>query len=439
MAIGDGAKTHPPTIRAALAEKRCEPEAVLGHIGEGDDVIVGMFNSEPLTVLDALEAGAGRLSGVRIHQMFPHRERRYMHGVFPGLRHVSWFLSPANREAFHKDTCDLVPNNFSEVPSLMRRTTSCSLVLAAVSPPDRHGYFSLGTHADYVAPLIGEAPFFVEVNHRMPRTSGENQVHISQVVGWCEADYPLTELPPRPLREADRKIAGYVAERIPDGATLQAGIGSIPNEVLGLLGEHRDLGVNTELLADGFVDLIEKGVITGTRKRNHRNKVIAGNALGSQRLYEFVKENPGVEFWPVDHTNDERNIAAEESFVAINATLEVDFLGQCASESLGSEYWSSSGGQPDFARGALFSEHGQSFIVLHSSAADGAISRIVAQLHPGAAVTTFKNTVDRVVTEYGVAELRGSSIRERTRKLIGIAHPRFRDELERKAREMNFL
>ncbi len=441
MAIGDGAKTHPPTIRAALAERRCQPEAVLDHIGEGDDVIVGMFNSEPLTVLDALEAGAGRSSGVRIHQMFPHRERRYMHGVFPGLRHVSWFLSPANREAFHRDTCDLVPNNFSEVPSLMRRTTSCSLVLAAVSPPDRHGYFSLGTHADYVASLIGEAPFFVEVNHRMPRTYGENQVHISQVVGWCEADYPLAALPPRPLREADRKIAGYVAERIPDGATLQAGIGSIPNEVLGLLGDHRDLGVNSELLADGFVDLIEKGVINGTRKRTHRNKAIAANALGSQRLYEFVKENPGVEFWPVDHTNDEANIAAEESFVAINATLEVDFLGQCASESLGSEYWSSSGGQPDFARGALFSEHGQSFIVLHSTAADadGSISRIVAQLHPGAAVTTFKNTVDRVVTEYGVAELRGSSIRERTRELIGIAHPEFRDELERKAREMGFL
>jgi acyl-CoA hydrolase len=297
-----------------------------------------MFNSEPLTVLDALEADAERLSGVRIHQLFPYRERRYMHGVFPGLRHVSWFLSPANREAFHKDTCDLVPNNFSEVPSLMRRTTRCSLVLAAVSPPDRHGYFSLGTHADYVAALIGEAPFFVEVNHRMPRTYGENQVHISQVVGWCEADYPLSEIPSRTVREADRKIAGYVAERIPNGATLQAGIGSIPNEVLGLLSDHKELGVNSELLADGFVDLIERGVITGTRKRTHRNKTIAANALGSRRLYEFVKENPGVEFWPVDHTNDERNMASEESFVAINATLEVDFLGQCASESLGSEY-----------------------------------------------------------------------------------------------------
>jgi acyl-CoA hydrolase len=199
--------TQPPTIRAALAEKQRQPEAVLEYIDEGDDLIVGMFNSEPLTVLDALEVNAGWLSGVRIHQMFPFRERRYMHGAFSGLRHVSWFLSPANREAFHKDTCDLVPNNFSEVPALMRRATSCSLVLAAVSPPDRHGYFSLGTHADYVAALISEAPFFVEVNHRMPRTYGENQMHLSQVVGWCEADYPLTELPAGAgRRPQDRRV-----------------------------------------------------------------------------------------------------------------------------------------------------------------------------------------------------------------------------------------
>ena len=440
MSTRDLTSTKKPSkIGAALTEKRGSPETVMKHVSEGDDLIVGMYNCEPVTVLDAIEAHAEQLSDVRIHQMLPFKERRYMHGIHPGLRHVSWFLSPADREAFHKDTCDLVPNNFSEVPSLMRRATRCSLVLASVSPPDRHGYFSLGAHADYAAAFIGEVPFFVEVNHQMPRTFGENQVHLSQVIGWCEADYPLAELPARPSRQTDRRIAQYVAERIPDGATLQAGIGAIPNEVLRLLENHKDLGVNTELLSDGFVDLIEKGVITGTRKRTHRNKVIATNAMGSQRLYDFVSENAGVEFWPVDHTNDERNISSEDSFVAINATLEVDFLGQCASESLGSEYWSSSGGQPDFARGAIFAKHGQSFIVLHSTAADESVSRIMAQLHPGAAVTTFKNTVDCVVTEYGVAELRGSSIRERTRKLIGIAHPKFREELEHQARAMDYL
>jgi len=431
--------TQPPTIEAMLAEKRREPEDVLDLIPEDADVIVGLGNGEPVTVLDEIEAHAEQLSDVRIHQMLSLRERRHMRGELPNLRHVSWFLSPANREAFRKGTCDLVPNNFSEVPRLMRQSTRRSLVLVSVAPPDQHGYFSLGCHAEYVAAMIGEVPFFVEVNHQMPRAFGENQLHVSQISGWCEADYPLTELPLRPSRGTDRKIAGFVAERIPNDATLQAGIGAIPNEVLGLLGDHKNLGVHTELLSDGFVDLVEGGVITGARKRTHLNKIVTTTALGTNRLYEFVGDNPGVEFWPVSYTNDPRNIAKEDHMAVVNATLEVDFLGQCASESLGSEYWSSSGGQPDFARGAIFAEHGQSFIVLHSTTADESVSRIVAQLHPGAAVTTFKNLVDKVVTEHGVAELRGSSIRERTRKLISIAHPKFRDDLERKAREIGYL
>lgn len=429
----------PPEIEGALAAKRGAPEDVFGLFGDGADLIVGAANGEPVTVLDALEAESGRLSGVTLHQMLALRKRRYMHGDFDGMRHVSWFLSPANRGAFHEGACELVPNNFSDVPHLMRRSTRRSLALAASSPPDRHGYFSLGADAEYLAAMIGEVPFYLEANHRMPRTFGENQVHLSQVAGWCEADYPLVELPGRPTRETDRRIAGYVAERIPDGATLQAGIGAIPNEVLGLLGSHAGLGVHTELLSDGFVDLVERGVITGANKLTHRNKIITTTALGSQRLYDFVDENPGVEFWPVSYTNDPRNIAKEDHMVAVNATLEVDFLGQCASESIGSDYWSSSGGQPDFTRGSMFAEHGQSFIVLHSTTADESVSRIVAQLHPGAAVTTFKNVVDCVVTEYGVAELRGSSIRERTRKLITIAHPKFRDGLTRQAREMGYM
>jgi acyl-CoA hydrolase len=287
--------------------------------------------------------------------------------------------------------------------------------------------------------MIGEVPFFVEVNHRMPRTFGENQLHVSQVEGWCEADYPLIELPQHETREADQRIAELVAERIRDGATLQVGIGAIPDHVLGLLGDHRHLGVHTELISDGVVDLVEGGTITGTRKRTHRNKIITTTALGTRRTYDFVADNPGVEFWPVDYTNDPRNIAREDRFTAINATVEVDFLGQCASESLGSQYWSSSGGQPDFARGAVMAEHGQAFIVLHSTAKDDSVSRIVPQLHPGAAVTTFKNVVDRVVTEHGVAELRGSTIRERTRRLIAVAHPKFREDLEREARAIGYL
>jgi acyl-CoA hydrolase len=427
------------TISATIEEKRRLPEDVLAHIPVGGDLIVGLGNGEPKTVIDAIEANSDRLNEVRLHQMLALRDRPYIEGEVEGLRHVSWFLSPHDKAAFHRGDCDLVPNNFSDVPTLMRRTTREPLVLAAASMPDRHGYFSLGCHAEYVAAMIGELPFFIEVNAQMPRTYGENQLHVSQVLGWCEADYPLVELPPREPREADRRIAELVAERIPDGATIQAGIGAVPNLVLELLADHRHLGVHTELLSDGFVDLVEKGAVTGTRKRTHRNKLITTTALGTKRLYDFVADNPGVEFWPVDETNDPRNVALEPHFTAINATIEVDFLGQCASESLGSDYWSSSGGQPDYARGAVMSEGGQAFIVLHSATGDGEASRVVPQLHPGAAVTTFKNIVDRVVTEYGVAELRGSSIAERTRRLIDIAHPKFRESLTASAAELGYL
>jgi acyl-CoA hydrolase len=273
----------------------------------------------------------------------------------------------------------------------------------------------------------------------MPRTYGGNQLHFSDVVGFCETDIPLAELPAVTITERDKLIAGFVAERIPDGATIQAGIGAVPDMTLQMLSGHRELGVHTELLSDGFVDLVESGVVTGTRKRTHRNKVVTTSAIGCQKLYDFVADNPGVEFHPVEYTNDPGNIAREPLMTSINATLEVDFLGQCASESLGSEYLSSSGGQPDFARGAVMAEQGQAFIVLHSTAGDDTVSRIVPQLRLGAAVTTFKNIVDKVVTEYGVAELRGSSIAERTHRLIAIAHPKFRDQLTASARELGYL
>ena len=431
--------SRPPDVASALREKLHAPEAVLDHVGPRADLIVGLGNGAPSTVLDALERNAADLSDVRLHQMLPLRDRAYIDGDVPGLRHVSWFLSPHDRASFHGGSCDLVPNNFSDVPRLMERSTRRSLVLAATSPPDRHGYLSLGLHAEYVAAMIGEVPFFCEANAQMPRTFGESQVHVSDVVGWCEADYPLVEVPPGAVTETDRRIAELVAERIPDGATIQAGIGSVPDEVLGLLTDHRELGIHTELLGDGFVELIESGAASGARKRTHRNKVITTTVMGTRRLFDFVRENPGVELWPVDHTNDPRNIGLEPKMTAINATLEVDFLGQCASESLGTDYWSSSGGQVDYTRGVLFSEQGQSFIVLHSTANDDSASRIVAELHPGAAVTTYKNIVDKVVTEHGVAELRGASIAQRARRLISIAHPKFRDDLERRAREIGYL
>jgi acyl-CoA hydrolase len=417
-----------------------QPRDVLDHLEDGADLIVPLANGEPVSVIDAIEADAERFRGVRIHQMHALHDHPYLYGTMRDhLLHVSYFLSPVTRPAFHERGCELVPNHFSEVPRLLRETTRCSLVLAAAAPMDKHGYFSLGTNCDYAASFIGRAPFFLEVNARMPRTFGRNSIHVSQVNGWTEVDRPLVEVPPSEPSDIDERIAAHVVDRIPDGATIQAGIGSIPNALLGGLRNHRDLGVHTELLSDALVDLIENGVVTGTRKRLAPGKAVTTFALGTQKLYDFLGENRVVEFLPVDYVNDPRVIAGEECFVSINATTEVDLVGQCASETVGGRYWSSSGGQADFARGAMYSPHGRAFIVLPSTAAHGTISRIRATLTPGSMVTTLKNTVDHVVTEFGVAEMRGRSISERAGSLIGIAHPRFRDELTGEARLLGYL
>jgi acyl-CoA hydrolase len=417
-------------------------DAVLDHVPDGADVIVPLANGEPVAVLDAIEAGAeaGRFRGVRVHQMHALHDRPYLHGTMRDhLLHVSYFLSPVTRPAFYARGCELVPNNFSEVPRLLRETSACSLVVAAAAPMDRHGYFSLGTNCDYAAPFIGQAPFFLEVNAQMPRTFGRNQVHVSQVVGWTEVDRPLVEVAPATPSDVDRAIAALVAERAPDGATIQAGIGSIPNALLERLRDHRDLGIHTELLSDGLIDLVDRGVVTGTRKRLRTGKIVATFALGTRALYDFLDQNPAVEMLPVDYVNDPRIIGQEECFVSINATTEVDLVGQCASETVAGRYWSSSGGQADFARGAMFSPRGRGFVVLPSTAAGGEVSRIRAVLTPGSMVTTLKNTVDQVVTEYGIADMRGRSISERARQLIAIAHPRFRDELEADAKGLGYL
>lgn len=401
-------------------------------------MIVPLANGEPVTVIDAMEAHADELEGVRIHQMHTLRDRPLLRRAFGDrLTHVSYFLSPVTRPQFAAGTVDFVPANFSEVPMLMRRLPNPLLAVSA-SMPDRHGFFSLGTNCDYVASMIGRAPIFVEANRQMPRTFGRTQVHVSQVAGWCEADYPLLAMPPVEPDEIDRAIGLSIAERVPNGATIQTGIGAIPNAVLGGLLEHRDLGVHTELFSDGLMDLVERGVVNGVRKQINRTKAVATFALGSQQLYGFLHENPSVELWPVRYVNDPRVIGQEDDFVSINATLEVDLLGQCASESIGTRLYSGSGGQADFARGAMYSKGGQGFIVLRSTTHTGA-SRIVAQLQPGAVVTTLKNTVDKVVTEYGVAELRSKTIRERTAALIAVAHPDHRDHLTSEAKALGYL
>ena len=246
-------------------------------------------------------------------------------------------------------------------------------------------------------------------------------------------------MPPSEPSDLDRAIAERIAERVPDRATIQAGIGSIPNAVMDALAGHRDLGVHTELVSDGLVRLVEAGAVTGLYKRRRPNQMVTTFALGTQYLYDWLDENVGVEFLPVDFVNDTRVIAEEADFASINATTEVDLLGQAASETIGGRYWSGSGGQADFAKGAMLAERGQGFIVLRSTTSDGATSRILPRLTRGSVVTTLKNTVDKVVTEWGVAELRGRSLSQRAQALIGVAHPDFRDQLTREARHLGYL
>jgi len=415
-------------------------DEIVELVPSGADVIVPLANGEPVGLLDALDANADWLDGVRVHQMHALHDHPYLHGAYgPHLRHISYFLSPVTRPAFASGGCELVPCHFSEVPAILTERARKPMVLAAASLPDRHGYFSLGTNADYVAGFIGKLPFVLEANARMPRTFGRNQLHESQVTAWCSVDRPLVEVVSPKPSDADRRIAALVAERVPHRATIQAGIGSIPNTVVSLLADHRDLGVHTELLSDGLMDLALAGVVTGVYKERRPTKMVATFALGTQRLYDFLHVNAAVELLPVDWVNDPRIIGQFARFVSINACVEVDLLGQCASETVAGRYWSGSGGQADFARGAMYSTDGQGFIVVPSTALEGTVSRIVGRLTPGAAVTTLKNTVDKVVTEHGVAELRGRTIRERARALIAVADPAFRDDLQHDARALGYL
>lgn len=419
------------------------PADVLNHIGVDTQLIVPLANGEPLSVLDAIEDAVANESTsatyLHVHQMHALHERRYLSGTFGDrMRHISYFLSHVTRPHFRRGTVGLVPAHFSEVYDLMRTRASDPLVIAAASPPDRHGYFSLGVSADYTASFIGRSPFFLEITDAMPRTFGRNQLHMSQVAGWCRSDRPLIEVAPKTPEEVDTTIAEFVAERIPNGSTIQTGIGAIPNAIMTALGNHSDLGIHTELLSDGVVDLIEAGVVNGVRKRLNRTKAVGTFALGTTRLHDFLHENTAIELHAVRYVNDPRIIANETDFVSINATLSVDFLGQCASETINGNYYSSSGGQNDFARGAMYSTGGQGFVVLHSTTSDGH-TRIVPRLAAGDVVTTPKNTVDKIVTEFGVAELRGRSVRERTRALIAIAHPDHREELTAQAHAMSYL
>lgn len=419
--------------------KKLSAQEVVGLIDQGADIIIPIANGEPIHLLDLLEEHADQLQGVKIHQMLALHNRPYIEGAYEGLKHVSYFLSGATRKVYQQAKMELVPNNFHEVPRMLQKVTKMSMMMTVVSPMDEHGFFTMGTQADYVSEFVGKVPFIVEVNDQMPRTYGRNQIHISQIAGYVEHNAPLTEEKASPIGDKDLLIASSVIEDIKDGDTLQIGIGSVPNAVISMLKDHRHLGIHTEMLPDGIVDLVEAGAVDGTRKFTNPGKIVATFAYGSKKLYDFIDDNPVVEFLPVSIVNDPREIALEKNIVSINATTEVDLFGQCASETVGGKYYSSSGGQIDFARGVRFAENGKGYICMTSTAKNDEISRINLQLTPGSVVTTGKNDVDNIVTEYGMARLHGVSISERAKRLISIAHPKFRDELMFDAKKQGII
>lgn len=419
--------------------KKLTSQDLVGLIEPGADIIVPIANGEPIHLLDILEENADQLNGVTIHQMLALRPRPYILGEFEQLKHVSYFLSGATRKVYQQAKIELVPNNFHEVPRMLQKITKMSMIMTVVSPMDEHGFFTLGTQADYVAEFIGKVPFVVEVNNQMPRTYGRNQIHISQVAGFVEHNATLAEEKASVISEKDIRIAESVTADIKNGDTLQIGIGSVPNAVISMLKDHRHLGIHTEMLPDGIVDLVNAGAVDGTRKFTHPGKIIATFAYGTKKLYDFIDNNPAVEFLPVSLVNDPREIALEKNIVSINATTEIDLFGQCASETVGGKYYSSSGGQIDFARGVRFAENGKGYICMTSTAKNDEISRIKLDLTPGSVVTTGKNDVDNIVTEYGIARLHGVSLSERAKRLIAIAHPNFREELLFEAKKRGLL
>jgi acyl-CoA hydrolase len=392
--------------------------------------------SRPASLLEALSAGRSGLRGVTVAQLLPTHSVDYFDPATAGnVRHSSWFLGGPNRAGAAQGWIDVVPMNFSEVPALLRRgDLGCDVVFALASPMDEHGFFSLGLSPAYTMAAIEKARAVVlEVNPNVPVCAGNCHIHVSGVAAVVEDDRPIVEGGAAKIGPVEQAIARHIAEHIPDGATLQIGIGAIPDAVVAQLSTKNDLGIHTEMLGEGILSLLESGVVTNRRKNVHPGKLLATFAFGTQRLYEFMDHNPGVEMHPVDTTNLPWLAGQNDTLRSSNSSLQVDLIGQCGSESIGHVPYSGTGGQSDFVRAANISKDGKSFIALPSTAKGGTISRIVPTLTPGSHVTTSKNDVDHVVTEFGVARLRGRSLRDRAAMLIEIAHPDFRDGLREQA------
>ena len=413
-------------------------EAVAG-IRSGQQVFIHGGAATPAVLLDALVERAAELTDVGIIHF--HTEGPAPHlapEMATSFRHRALFIGANARSAVNDGRADYVPIFLSDVPELFTTgVLPLDAVLINVSPPDAHGYCSLGTSVDATLAAVRAARTVIaQLNPSMPRTLGDSFVHVSEIDCAVEVDQPPHEHAQPAIGDIERAIGEHVAALVPDGATLQMGIGSIPGAVGLALRGKRDLGVHTELFTDPVLDLVEAGAITGAAKEINRGKIVTAFLMGSQRLYDFVHDNPMIEMRPVDYTNDTSVIRRFRRMVAINSAISIDLTGQVSADSIGTRFYSGVGGQMDFMRGAALSTEGRAIIAMPSTAAGGTVSRIAPVLAEGAGVVTSRAHVRTVVTEYGVAELFGRSVRERSASLISIAHPDFRSDLAREARRL---
>jgi acyl-CoA hydrolase len=430
------------SVRELYERKRMSAADAVRQVRNGDCIIVPTAVGEPPTLLTALSEQRRDFRDVKVAQILAVRKYDYIDpATVDHVRHVAFFFSGVTREGHQEGWIDFIPNHFSEIPSMIRRgQIPADVVFAMASAMDEHGYFALGLGADYTLAAIAKARAVVlEVNPNVPFTFGNCHVHVSQVAALVESSEPIMEVGLPTIGLIQEAIGRYVADLIDDGSTLQIGFGGIPDAVVMQLKEKHDLGVHSEMIGDGILSLVECGAITNRRKSHMPGKMIATFALGSRKLYRFMDRNPALEMHPVEFTNDPALAGLNDNLVAIEASLQIDLLGQCGSESLGPFPYSGTGGQSDFVRAANRSNGGKAFIVLPSTAGLEHISRIVATLAPGTHVSTSKNDINYVVTEYGVAQLRGKSARHRALELIAIAHPDFRGELTEQAKRMRLL
>lgn len=431
------------TFEELYQNKLHSAEEIANKIQSGYECVCPSCMGQPTAIPAAIAKRAlrGEIECVRHHSVIALEPAPFVSPNLAGkYSYVSWFTQATARKSVQQGYSDFMPCNYSEEVSLWDVRGNPDVFYATVSPMDKHGYFTFGMVASESVELARRAKYvFLEVNKHMPRVYGNNIIHISEVSELCEFDAPISTIPAPTVGEKDLVIGRMIAEMIPDGATIQFGIGGVPSAVGMCLSEKKDLGIHTELFTESMIDLIEQGIVTNRRKKINTGKTVAAFAWGSQRMYDFLDDNISIDMQPVSYVNNPAIIGQIDNFISINSCLEIDLLGQVCAESIGSTHFSGSGGQVDFVRGCNLSKGGKSFIAMSSTAKQDTLSKIKPILTPGATVTTSKNDVDYIVTEYGVAHLRGKTAGERAKALIQIAHPSFREELLSEARKMNLI